>query len=171
MGNSADIIAYEFQAPDKREFITIFLKYAFMPYGILLLLIPAYFQFKTILVFTPLIAISVFQIVIYWYLKTKFTVYINRVVCNRDEQTLRVEYIDKNQKRQLTVPYKSLNIHVMVRTSQIRAFSYFDLFDSRTRKKTLRQYFTGEWTAEKVKTVFEEMANTITIRNNRQVGF
>ena len=72
MGNASGIIEYEFQAPNKHEFRNIFLKYALMPYGILLLLIPAYFQFKTLLVFTPLLVISPFQVVIYFYLKAKF---------------------------------------------------------------------------------------------------
>lgn len=171
MGNSSDIIDYHFREPAKGEFRDIFLKYALMPYGILLLLIPAYFQFKTILVFAPLIVISIFQIIIYFYLKAKFNIYIYRIVFNQEEQTLQLEYIDRQEKRQITVPNKTLNIQIIIRTNQMKAFSYFDVFDSRARKKILRQYFTGEWTVEKAKTLFEELANSIKVHENKQVGF
>ena len=171
MGNYSDIIEYEFQATDKHEFRNFFLKFALMPYGILLLLIPAYFQFKTLLVFAPLIVISIFQIIIYFYLKAKFDIYIYRIVFNREEQMLQIEYINKNEKRQITVPNKTLNIQISLRTKQMKVFSYFDVFDSRTRKKILRQYLTGEWTIESTKTVFEGLANSIKIQENKQVGF
>lgn len=171
MGNASGIIEYEFQAPEKHEFRNIFLKYALMPYGILLLLIPAYFQFKTLLVFTPLLVISLFQVVIYFYLKAKFNVNITRLVFNIEAQTLQIEYIDKHQKKLITLPNRTLNIHITVRTNQMKAFSYFDMFDNRSRKKILRQYLTGEWTAEKAKNVFNEFANTIKIGHDKQVGF
>lgn len=171
MGNASGITEYEFQAPDKHEFRNFFLKFALMPYGLLLLLIPAYFQFKTLLVFTPLLVITLFQVIIYFYLKAKYVNYITRMVFSRETQTLQIEYIDKCQKKLMTLPRTTLNIHITVRTTQMKAFSYFDVFDNRSRKKILRQYLTGEWTVEKAETVFKELANTIKVRDNKQVGF
>lgn len=158
MADSSETIEFEFKTPEKSEFFSLFLRYALMPYILLLVLIPAYIQIKSWIVFSPLIVISLFQLFLFFYLKNHFKLHINKVIIDKEKQSLQLVILKQGHTSEVILPFKSFNLIITKRPNYTRSFSYFELYNKDSGKRILKQNFIGEWHDDILQSILGEYA-------------
>lgn len=149
----SELNTIEFNTPSKAEFWGRYLPKAFLPYFLLLLLIPAYKQIHSLFIFTPMIVIFVYQLVLFFRIRKSYNSYIERISYDAINQRLHIERFKNDEKERIDLPYQSFNIHITI-IPYFSVFSYFDIYKIQPNKKVLRQFFCGKWNK---KTVYKHL--------------
>ncbi len=154
----SELIIVEFKSPNASELWGRFLPKALAPCALLLILIPAYTQIKSIYIFSPMILVALYQFVLFFKIKKTYSTYINRISFDADNNRLHIERTKNGERERIDLPYKTFNIHI-TKIAYFSAFSYFDIYKLAPNKKVLRQYLCGDWKIKMVQKYLAPYAN------------